>query len=821
MDREDCPWSSASWIFVHAADMDIAAAFVAPQTGRSFLSPGFRQPCYGGAKSPRRPRVLCRASEGGSDHSSNKKGSEGSNARPSFIDYVGRQISELKSEADSKDADGSQPNAAPEQPPNRKSWLPGWGPKRSPENPKPIAGPLSNEGRKQNARHPLVPRDQTKPDSRSKNSTEKNRVPNPFESFFTPMKRNEEKVSTEENSVDEKKRSNLNESSGKNVPAELWKRVVDVIIPNRDRPRPMDDERTSSKFDQSKYTESLRSDEFKEQGGDDCNGEDLSTTENRHESAETRKKGIEELYEPPPLSSPGDTQRGLFGYIASRLPDFLMKRDSQGGRNLKDKSSSSRPSSNADGIPDDRPDVSLEHYAGNDDSPISEEGDADAQRNLPDSEIIEDMSSAEHSSKSNVPAERVLGKSVASASSFADVSTVPQSDVAAIRMIFGSETFFATETLSPPGGLIFRGNLRGEPSVTLEKLEKRLEDRLGDKYTLCLAEGEEDLRPVVVVVPTARDKRSPSPRQRFFSSAIAGLTLSTSFARATQANRYVTEFRASFGVSGIAVLNASRGRFLQYASTRLVLQYPIATIAIAIIAVVLISQVAQRLMARHHKTRIGLPYLIPSFQLGSFGAIVQVASPTPTRSALFDIALAGAATLVFSSLGLLLVGLWLSVQAGALVVPVPMSTLSSSLILGWLTKTMVGGGRLHIHKGLSLVGLHPVAIIGANCLFIAALNLLPIRQLDGGRIVSAIYGRKTAILASRVTIFFLLLASARTSYLFVFLALVMFGPWSLDRPAKNELTEPNAIRAVVGYVFLLFMLSVLLPYPSHVPFKLD
>jgi membrane-associated protease RseP (regulator of RpoE activity) len=119
-----------------------------------------------------------------------------------------------------------------------------------------------------------------------------------------------------------------------------------------------------------------------------------------------------------------------------------------------------------------------------------------------------------------------------------------------------------------------------------------------------------------------------------------------------------------------------------------------------------------------------------------------------------------------------------------------------------------------------VVGLHPMAAVGANCLFIAALNLLPIRQLDGGRIVSALYGRKTAILASRVTIFFLLLASARSSYLFVFLALVMFGPWSLDRPAKNELTEPNAARTWVGYLFLLFMLSVLLPYPSHVPFKL-
>jgi hypothetical protein len=808
-------------MFVDAAAMDIAAAFVVPQSGRSQLSPGFRQPCYRGAKCPRRPRVLCRASEGGSDDPLKKPGSDGSNVRPSFIDFVGRQISELKAEADAKETDTSRPYAAAEQPPGRKSWLPGWGPKRSPENPKPIIVPSSSEERKQDLLHPPFPRDQAKPDSRSDEAKGKGRRPNPFESFFTSKKANEGKEIKKQSSVEERKRSNLNESSGKNGLAELWKRVVDVIVPNRDRARPIDHERPSSSLDQSKYTESLRSGEFKEQGGDDSSSEDLSTGENRHDSAETRKKGVEELYEPPPLSPSGDTQRGVFGYLASILPDFLMKRDSQRGRHRNDISPSAKHSSNVDGISENRSDVMSESASESDDSPNYEEDSANVHLDSPESEPSEDVSPSEHGTKSELPADRVHGKSVVSGRSFADVSTVPQSDVAAIRMIFGSETFFATETLSPPGGLIFRGNLRGEPCVTLEKLEKRLEDRLGDKYTLCLAEGEEDLRPVVVVVPTARDKRLPSPRQRFFSSAIAGLTLSTCFARATQASRYVSEFRALFGVDGMTVLKASRGRIFRYASTRLVLQYPIATIAISIIVVVLISQAAQRLMARRHKTRIGLPYLIPSFQLGSFGAIVQVASPTPTRAALFDIALAGAATLVFSSLGLLLVGLWLSVQAGALVVPVPMSTLSSSLILGWLTKIMAGGGRLHVHKGLSLVGLHPVAVIGANCLFIAALNLLPIRQLDGGRIVSAIYGRKTAILASRVTIFFLLLASARSSYLFVFLALVMFGPWSLDRPAKNELTEPNATRALVGYIFLLFMLSVLLPYPNHVPFKLD
>jgi membrane-associated protease RseP (regulator of RpoE activity) len=149
-----------------------------------------------------------------------------------------------------------------------------------------------------------------------------------------------------------------------------------------------------------------------------------------------------------------------------------------------------------------------------------------------------------------------------------------------------------------------------------------------------------------------------------------------------------------------------------------------------------------------------------------------------------------------------------------------LSTFSSSLAVGWLAKVIAGRGQLLFDSTAKMVGVHPLVVIGANCMTIAALNLLPMRQLDGGRIVSAIYGRKTALLMSRVTIMFMLLASAKNSYLFVFLVLLMFGPWSLDRPAKNELTEPNNTRALVGFAFLLIMLAVLLPYPYHVPFRL-
>eukprot|EP00178_Gracilaria_changii_P002718 TRINITY_DN1400_c0_g1_i1.p1 TRINITY_DN1400_c0_g1~~TRINITY_DN1400_c0_g1_i1.p1 ORF type:complete len:759 (-),score=106.61 TRINITY_DN1400_c0_g1_i1:3139-5415(-) len=381
--------------------------------------------------------------------------------------------------------------------------------------------------------------------------------------------------------------------------------------------------------------------------------------------------------------------------------------------------------------------------------------------------------------------------------------TIPQQDVAEIRLIFGSETFFATETVSMPGGLIFRGNLRGEAKATIAKLEKKLYDRLGEKYTLCLAEGEEDNRPVVVVVPTSRDKRPPAPRQKVVSLIVAMMAFSTCLGRGFFAAILRANIRAVHGAH-------PRGYMLHalfdHPSTASI------SVALAIVIIMMIAQGVQRLVAMRHKTRMALPFFLPSYQLGTFGAVVQIASPTPSRSTLFDIALAGMVTMVVLSSICLIIGLRMSTTFSA-VIPVPMSVVSSSVVIGYLTQ-QVPDGKILVDYGRSLIGLHPLAVIGANCLTIAALNLLPIRQLDGGRIIGALYGRKTSMTASRVTMLFLLLASSKTPYLIMYLAAMSFGPWSVDRPCKDEITEPNALRTLVGYLFMLLMIGILLPYPA-------
>ncbi|MFN5965940.1 MAG: site-2 protease family protein, partial [Pseudanabaena sp.] len=77
---------------------------------------------------------------------------------------------------------------------------------------------------------------------------------------------------------------------------------------------------------------------------------------------------------------------------------------------------------------------------------------------------------------------------------------MPPEDLKLIQGIFGIETYYLTETVPYQEGVIFKGNLRGEPDVVHDRLAGSLRDRLGDKYNLFLVEGQ-DRRPVVIVLP--------------------------------------------------------------------------------------------------------------------------------------------------------------------------------------------------------------------------------------------------------------------------------------------------------------------------------
>lgn len=152
-----------------------------------------------------------------------------------------------------------------------------------------------------------------------------------------------------------------------------------------------------------------------------------------------------------------------------------------------------------------------------------------------------------------------------------------------------------------------------------------------------------------------------------------------------------------------------------------------------------------------------LPFFIPMITpIGTMGAVILIRSRIRSRTALFDIAVAGPiAGFVVATL-LLGFSLGLSKPLPHGVVP-PDYELTYPLIFNIVQRLLGGIGMAKATAGLPLARLllHPVAIAAWVGMFATALNLLPGGQLDGGHIVFSLAPRAHKFV-SRLTILILL-----------------------------------------------------------------
>ncbi|MFN6567778.1 site-2 protease family protein [Dendronalium sp. ChiSLP03b] len=359
-----------------------------------------------------------------------------------------------------------------------------------------------------------------------------------------------------------------------------------------------------------------------------------------------------------------------------------------------------------------------------------------------------------------------------------EVLPIPEEDLNAIKGIFGIDTFFATETIAYQEGAIFKGNIRGEPDEVYNRLTTSLKERLGDRYRLFLTENT-DGRPVVIVLPSRNEPRSTTLPQKVFAGILAVATIATSFETA--------------GLLQNFDLFANPERFTE--------ALPIGA---GILTILVAHEIGHWILARRHQVRLSWPFFLPAVQIGSFGAITRFESLVPNRKALFDIALAGPAVGGIASLLMLIVGLLLS-HPGSLF-QLPNQFFQGSILVGSLARVVLGSALQS-----PLVNVHPLVVIGWLGLVITALNLMPAGQLDGGRIVQAIYGRKTAGRTTLATLILLGLVALGNPLALYWAIAILFLQRDLERPSLNEISEPDDARAALGLLALFLMITILLP----------
>jgi len=363
-----------------------------------------------------------------------------------------------------------------------------------------------------------------------------------------------------------------------------------------------------------------------------------------------------------------------------------------------------------------------------------------------------------------------------------EMLTMPDADLSSIKGIFGIDTFYATETLSYEQGAIFKGNLRGDATDVHRRLTDKLKSKVGDRYRLFLVPDPED-RPVVVVLPSSNDPQPATVGQKILAVVTFIATVATSL--------------------------EAMGVFLGfdfYEHTERARE--IVPLVLGVWAILIAHEMGHQVLAQMRGVKIGLPFFLPTGQIGSFGAITRFESIVPDRSTLFDIALAGPVAGGLVSLLMLVGGLLLSHPGSGL--EISAQFFQGSLLIGGLAKIILG---TTLHQ--ASLSIHPLVIIGWLGLVINALNLMPAGQLDGGRIVQAIYGRKTAQRSTLVTLVilgFVAFFNPANMVIFYWLILVGFLQRGLERPSLDEITEPNDTRAALGLIALFIMAATIIPF---------
>lgn len=232
--------------------------------------------------------------------------------------------------------------------------------------------------------------------------------------------------------------------------------------------------------------------------------------------------------------------------------------------------------------------------------------------------------------------------------------------------------------------------------------------------------------------------------------------------------------------------------------------------ALALMITLLAHELGHFIQAMRYGVPATLPLFIPippqASPIGTMGAVIVMQPGKGDRRAIFDIAITGPLAGLFFALLFSIIGLRLSD-----IVPVnaPLGLqLGEPLLfkgLAYFTLGPIGPTQD--------VALHPIAFAGWVGIFITALNLIPIGQLDGGHILYALLRRKAHIVAQ------LLLVGAALGVVIgkywgwslMIVLLMLIGP--IHPPTANDDVPLGPTRTILGWVSLLFVIIGFTPTP--------
>lgn len=235
--------------------------------------------------------------------------------------------------------------------------------------------------------------------------------------------------------------------------------------------------------------------------------------------------------------------------------------------------------------------------------------------------------------------------------------------------------------------------------------------------------------------------------------------------------------------------------------------------ALGILTILLCHEFGHYIQARRYRVAASLPWFIPMpiSPLGTMGAVIGMSGRIPNRKALFDIGISGP----LAGLVPALVCCWYGLSWSEAVpiqkfanITMPKILYGDSLLFQWIK-------QYHFEQlpvGY-VIRMHPLALAGWAGIFVTALNLIPIGQLDGGHILYAILRKKSYPITTLLLYGALgwMIISGNYGWMLLVMLLLMSGP--THPPTHNDAIELGTGRTILGWLTLCFIFIGFTPVP--------
>jgi membrane-associated protease RseP (regulator of RpoE activity) len=166
--------------------------------------------------------------------------------------------------------------------------------------------------------------------------------------------------------------------------------------------------------------------------------------------------------------------------------------------------------------------------------------------------------------------------------------------------------------------------------------------------------------------------------------------------------------------------------------------------------------------ARYHNVKVTLPFYIPFPPLfflnpfGTMGAVIRIKEQIRSRKALFDIGIAGPVAGFIAALAMLIYGMThlprfeyiyaIHPEYQSTGIPLEGLTFGTNIIYNLLAGILTSSSDVFLPP-MNEMYHYPFLCVGWFGMFVTALNLIPVGQLDGGHIIYALFKDKHKYIA--------------------------------------------------------------------------